>query len=388
MIKEKLSPYVERGEVPGLIALVARGDDVHVDVLGRQALGGVPLRRDSIFRISSMSKPLTAAAAMILVEDGALRLDEAVDRLLPELADRRVLRTLASPLEDTVPADRPIAVRDLLTFTLGFGMLMAAPGTYPVQAAIDAAGLSPGPPSPQHTPTPDDYMRRLGSLPLLHQPGARWMYNTGSDVLGVLIARAAGQPFEDVLRARLFEPLGMKDTGFAVPPAARDRLATSYTVDPRTGAMSVYDEPDGQWSAPPPFPSGGGGLVSTVDDYLAFARMLLARGEHRGRRVLSERAVTEMTRDQLTADQKARSNDFFDYFADHGWGYGVAVVTGRDVAGPPGTYGWDGGMGTAWRNDPARQAVTLLLTQQMWTSPQPPPVCHDFWAAAATSLGA
>jgi CubicO group peptidase (beta-lactamase class C family) len=214
---------------------------------------------------------------MILVEECRLRLDEPVDRLLPELVNCRVLKRLEAPLDDTVPANRPITLRDLLTFRLGFGIIMAPPDTYPIQKATSELGQ--GPPAPASVPAPDEWMRRFGTLPLLHQPGEKWMYHTGSDVLGVLIARASGQPLEAFLRERIFAPLGMKDTGFSVPAAKIDRLATSYWNNFQTGALEVFDEArGGQWSRPPAFPSAGGGLVSTIDDYLAFGQMMLNKG--------------------------------------------------------------------------------------------------------------
>jgi CubicO group peptidase (beta-lactamase class C family) len=286
-----MAGYVERGEVPGIVTLVSRRGETHVDAIGMKALGASdPIRRDTIFRIASMTKPIAAAAAMILVEECKLRLDEPVDRLLPELADRKVLQRLDGPLDETVPANRPISVRDLLTFRMGFGIVMAPPGTYPIQRVVSELQIFQGPPRPQAPPAPDEWIRRLGTLPLMHQPGEKWMYHTGSDVLGVLIARASGQPFETFLRERLFEPLGMKDTAFSVPAARLDRLATSYWTNPATGGSELYDAAEGgQWSRPPAFPSGGGGLVSTVDDYLAFGRMMLNRGTHGSERILSGR---------------------------------------------------------------------------------------------------
>src|SRR5712691_10440911 len=254
---------IERGELPGLVTLVSRRGEVHVDAIGMKAAGGSdPMRRDTIFRIASMTKPVTAAATMILVEECKLRLDEPVDRLLPELANRTVLKRLDGPLDDSVPANRPITVRDLLTFRMGFGMIMGPPEVYPIQKAMAEAGLAPGPSLPSLAP--DDWMKRFVSLPLLHQPGEKWMYHTGSDILGVLIARAAGQKLETFFRELLFEPLGMKDTGFSVPEAKLDRLAACYQVDAVTGKLVVFDEARGsRWARPPVFESGGGGLVST-----------------------------------------------------------------------------------------------------------------------------
>src|ERR1700730_10912404 len=300
-MRDVMAGHVERGAMPGLVTLVSRRDEVHVEALGRMAAGGRPMERDTIFRIASMTKPVAAAAAMILVEECRLRLDEPVDRLLPELADRRVLRRLEGPVDDTVPASRSITLRDLLTFRLGFGIIMAPPDTYPIQKAMREKGVRMGPPRPQTEPAPDAWMRRLGTLPLLHQPGERWLYDTGSDVLGVLIARAAGQPFEIFLRERLFEPLGMKDTAFSVPAGKIGRLATSYWSSPKSGAMEVYDPAEGgQWSRPPAFASAAGGLVSTVDDYLAFGRMLLNRGRHGTERILSRLSVAATTTAHLT----------------------------------------------------------------------------------------
>ena len=380
-----LAGHVERGALPGLVSLVDRHGDVHVDAIGTTAVGGggVAMRADTIFRISSMTKPVTAVATLILVEECRLRLDEPVDRLLPELADRQVLRTIESPVDDTVPAHRPITVRDLLTFRLGFGGLWTA-DPLPIIAAIGALELAVGPPQPASVPDPDEWMRRIGTLPLLYQPGERWMYNTGSDILGVLVARASGQLFETFLRERIFEPLGMADTSFSVPPEKLDRFTTSYATDPATGALSVYDPTDGQWSRPPAFPAGSAGLVSTAEDFVAFGRMLLARGRAPdGTRILSRPTVETMTSDHLTRAQKDRSEMVPGFWDNHGWGFGVSVVTRRDdPTEPVGKYGWDGGMGTTWSSDPVEDMVTILMTPAMWTSPDPPPVCRDFWTCA------
>ena len=379
-----MAGYVERGEVPGIVTAVSRRGDAHVDAIGTKAVGGgAPVARDTIFRIASMTKPIIAVATLILVEECVLRLDEPVDRLLPELAGRRVLRALDAALDDTVPAQRPITVRDLLTFRMGFGIVMAPPDTYPIQRAMTELLLGQGPPGAS-TPPPDEWLRRLGTLPLMYQPGERWVYHTGSDVLGVLIARAAGQPLEAFLRERIFEPLGMRDTGFSVPAAGLDRLATSYWTNPQTRALDLYDDAKtGQWSRPPAFPSGGGGLVSTVDDYMAFGQMMLNVGRHERTRILSRVSIETMTTDQLTPAQKAVSGLINDYFDSHGWGFGVAMVTQRtDVAGSIGSFGWDGGLGTSWRSDPREEMVGILLTQASWTSPNPPNVALDFWTSA------
>jgi CubicO group peptidase (beta-lactamase class C family) len=384
-----MAGYVGRGEVPGIVTLVSRRGEVHVDAIGMKALGGSdPMRRDTIFRIASLTKPIAAAAALILVEECRLRLDEPVARLLPELADRKVLKRIDGPLDDTVPAKRPITLRDLLTFRMGFGIIMEPPDTYPIQRAVSELLLGQGMPNPLTPPAPDEWIRRLGTLPLLHQPGEKWMYHTGSDVLGVLIARASGQPLETFLRERIFGPLGMKDTGFSVPAAKIDRLATSYWVNPETAKFELYDEAEGgQWSRPPAFPSAGGGLVSTIDDYLAFGKMMLNKGKHGRKRILSRPSVETMTTDQLTPEQKAISGLIPGYFDSHGWGFGVSIVTRRDdAASVPGRFGWDGGLGTSWYSDPGEELIGILMTQSAWTSPSPPDVCLDFWTSAYRAI--
>jgi CubicO group peptidase (beta-lactamase class C family) len=364
-------------EVPGLVALVAKRGEVEVVPLGTtQEHGTVRVQRDSIFRIASMSKPVTAAATMVLVDDGVLSLDTPVENWLPELANRRVLKRLDSELDDTVPAERVPTVRDLLTFTWGFGIPMAPPGTLPIQRALDQLKLCQKIPMPSDYAPPDEWVRQLATLPLMHQPGARWMYNTGIDVVGVLIARAAKQPFDTFLHERIFAPLGMTDTAFYCPPAKRARFTASYIVD--HDHLKLYDSVEGEWSKPPPFPSGAAGLVSTVDDFYAFGAMLLARGG----KILSEQSAMLMMADQLTAAQRAASNDFVNLFVDHSWGFGGEVVTGKDPSGSPGSYGWDGGLGSVFRVDPARQMVTVLLSNRSFVSPEPPAVMKDFWRAA------
>ncbi len=382
-----MAGYVERGDVPGIVTLVSRRGETHVDAIGMQAVGGSdPMRRDTIFRIASLTKPIAAAAAMILVEECKLRLDDPVDRLLPELADRRVLRRLDGPLDDTVPAHRPISLRDLLTLRMGLGHIMAPSSDYPIRKALNAQQLLLGPPKPQTLPAPDEWIRRVGTLPLMHQPGERWMYDLGLDVLGVLIARAAGQPLDTFMRERIFAPLGMKDTGFSVPAATIDRFATSYWTNPETSALDVYDEArGGQWSRPPAFPIASGGLVSTVDDYLAFSQMLLNKGELSSERVLSRPSVELMTTDQLTPEQKVGNQIFLG--DNSGWGFGMSVVTRRDdLWAVPGRFGWDGGLGLSGYSDPTEEMVTILMTQRAVDSPSPPALYRDFWTSAYQAI--
>jgi CubicO group peptidase (beta-lactamase class C family) len=361
--------------LPGLVALVARGDQVHVEALGRLAAGGAPVARNSLFRIASTTKPITGAATLALVDDGVIALDEPVDGLLPELSARRVLRRPDGPLDDTTPAERPVTVRDLLTFTSGFGAaaeMFEAATPWPVMRAADELRLATlGPPNPDIQPDPDTWIAGLGTLPLLAQPGERWLYNTGASVLGVLAARAAGVPYPDFLKSRIFEPLGMRDTAFFA--ADTSRLATSYRAT--SDGLAVWDPPDGAWSHPPAFPDGAAGLVSTADDLLAFARMLLRGGEP----VLSAGSVSAMTSDQLTPEQKAHGGLGPGFFTGRSWGFCQAVLAN-------GSYGWDGGLGTSFLVDPCHDLIVIVLTQRMFDGPQTPQTHRDVQVAAYSAL--
>lgn len=380
-VRDLLERHVDSGYVPGAVAVVARHGEVHIEAAGSLAFEGAgsrtPMAGDTICRIASMTKPIVAACAMTLVEDCTLRLDDPVDELLPELADMTVLADPNGPLDDTVPAKRPITLRDLLTFTLGTGMVDAESGTVPISDALDAL---------EH-PSPDEWIRRLGALPLVYQPGERWMYETAADVTGVLIARATGVSFGDALRERVCEPLGMKDTAFSVGGESISRLATAYQRDDATGELVVQDGPDGHWSRPPAFEGGGGGLVSTAEDYLAFSSALLAGGTHHGERVLSRPSVTLMTTDHLTPAQKAVSGFWPGYFDDIGWGFGMSVRTRRTHLGHSvGSYGWPGYYGTAWYNDPAEDMTMIVLMQHAHAGDQTLPMWFDFWTAVYQAI--
>jgi CubicO group peptidase (beta-lactamase class C family) len=385
-LRKSMTGYVERGEVPGIVTLVSRHGEVHVDVVGNKSLAGPdPMRRDTICRIASMSKPIIAAATMILAEEGKLRLGDAAQKWLPELADRKVLSRIDAPLDETVSAHRPITVRDLLTFTMGFGLLFTPTGEYPILSAASAQQIRMGPPPQRQAKLdPDEWIRRLGTLPLMYQPGERWLYGTGYDVLSVLIARVCGQPLETFLRERIFEPLGMKDTGFSVPADKLDRLASCYIPNPATGTLELFDGVhQSQWGRPPTFPSGADGLVSTIDDYLAFAQMMLSQGRHGSERILSRLSVEAMTTDQLTPGQKAVSSLLPGFFETHGWGFGVSMVTRRDdIASVPGRYGWDGSLGTSWFSDPKEDLVGIVLTQRVMALD----VYRDFWTLAYQAI--
>jgi CubicO group peptidase (beta-lactamase class C family) len=376
-----LRQHIETGYMPGAVALIAHADAAELVIIGDKARERQdPLARDSIFRIASMTKPITAAATMMLVEDGRLRLNEPVERWLPELANRRVLRQIGSPLDDTVPAKRPITVEDLLTFRCGLGIVLAAPDTLPIQrqiAALQLVGF--GPPDPASPIGPDEWLRRLGTLPLMAQPGEQWLYNTGAYILGVLLARVSGSSLPALLQKRVFEPLGMQDTAFFVPQAKRARLVSSYRLE--AGRPQLDDAPaSSAWGSPPAFPDGGAGLVSTADDYRAFSRLLLAHGRTDRRRLLSPASVAAMTTDHLTPAQRAGGAVILG--DGRGWGLGMSVVVETTAEGlPVGTYGWNGGLGTTWVADPHSGLTAILLTQTMFTSPVAPAVHQEFWHA-------
>ncbi|MEW2065892.1 serine hydrolase domain-containing protein [Streptomyces sp. NPDC007346] len=420
-LQELLDAHIARGSVPGAVALVARGDRVEVASAGSASSAGpagsansagsadpadsasstgpagsagstgpagfgetAPMRRDTIFRLASITKPIVAAAAMTLVEDGLIAPADPVAAWLPELASPLVVRTPQSPVDDVVSAVRPITVLDLLTFRAGYGL----PADFSLPAVVPLlTELKQGPPQPQAVPAPDAWMAALSRIPLLHQPGDGWLYNTCADILGVLIARVADRPLDAYLAERLFEPLGMMDTGFAVEAAALDRFTSYYRAGAEgpggaAGEPELVDAPDGQWSRPPAFPSGAGGLVSTADDWYAFGRMLLAGGlTDDGRRVLSAESVRQMVTDHLTPAQRAESAL---YTEGQGWGFGGSVDVGTTAPwNVPGRYGWIGGTGTTAHIIPSTGTVAVLLTQMELTGPAAPQVMRDFWTYAA-----
>jgi CubicO group peptidase (beta-lactamase class C family) len=346
-LHEIAARHIGEANVPGVVALVAHRDDVHVEALGQLTIGGPPVARDSLFRIASITKPITAAATLALVEEGLIGIDRPVDRLTPELADRRVLTRPDGPLAETVPAARAITPRDLLTFTFGFGMaaeMFTAHTPWPVAQADAELGLATiNPPNRAVQPDADTWIAGLGSLPLIAQPGERWLYNTGASVLGVLAARATGMSFGEVLRGRLFDPLGMRDTAFWTSDP--ERLATAYRATP--DGLIVWDEPDGRWSRPPAFEDGAARLVSTVDDLHAFARMFLGRGP-----------------------------GFFD---GRSWSFCQAVYEG-------GAFGWNGGYGSSWLVDPGHDLIVIVLTQREFESSELPAVHREIQAAAYAAV--
>jgi CubicO group peptidase (beta-lactamase class C family) len=361
------------GELPGAVGIVADGDRVEVAAAGKMAYGGAPMTEDSIFRLASITKPITAAALLMLVDDGRLALDDPVRRWLPELADPVVVRTPASPVDDVVPAARPITVFDLLSSQAGYGF--AAEDSLPAVRLLRTVQRDGR--EPQSFPATDEWLAELAAVPMLYQPGESWLYDTCSALQGVLIARVADEPLPDVVAARLTGPLGMADTGYVVPPDKLDRLTTYYGQD-----LTPADPPAGQWSTPPAFPLGSGGMVGTATDWLAFARMLLAGGvTATGERLLSEESVRLMTTDHTTAAHREIGGMFL---GGQGWGFGGSVDR---VAGEPwevpGRYGWVGGTGTSAYVVPATGTVSILLTQVAVESPVPLRCMTDFWRYAA-----
>ena len=372
-----MAGYVERGDLPGLVMLVSRHGEVQVDAIGRLAFEGSSMTRDAIFRITSMTKPVTAAAAMILVEEGRLQLDDPVDRWLPELANRKVLLTIDAMVHQTVPARRAITLRDLLTFSCGYGIIPIFPERLPIQRAYAEAGLAPGPVFPSFPP--DELMRRYGSLPLVFQPGERWLYNAGSEILSVLIARVAGTTFGEFLGERIFTPLGMKDTAFYASKGKQHRFTTAYMNDSRgatvEGVRSSGHRPVFQSARLRKRRCGSGlhrGRFQRLRPDAAQWRQLGSA------RVLSPESVALMTTNQIVADEKRESQLFLG--SARGWGFGLSVFTGLDdPQAKPGRFGWDGGYGTSWYSDPQAQLTGILLTQRVMDLPKPPPVFTDFW---------
>ncbi len=378
-LREILAKQAASGAVPGAVALVARDGRVEVEAVGLADLEAhTPMMRGSVFRIASITKPITAAATMMLVDDGVMALDEPVEQWLPELASPMVVRTPSSPVDDVVPANRPITVLDLLTNRAGYGF----PSDFTLPAVQALFAVQTDGREVQLRPDPDRWMSRLAAIPLLYHPGEAWLYDTCSDLQGVLIARASGQPLPVLLAERVFEPLGMVDTGFEVPAAKRGRL-TSYYRPGSDGRLELADAPEGQWSRLPAFPAGSGGLASTVDDLHRFARMILEEGALDGRQLLSPQAVRQMTTNQLTPPQREIGALFLE---GQGWGFGGSVDLERiEPWNVPGRYGWVGGTGTTAHVVPSTGSVAILLTQVAATSPIPPAIMRSFWGYTAES---
>jgi CubicO group peptidase (beta-lactamase class C family) len=357
-----LQGVVDSGVLSGAVTLVWRNGEIgDVTTVGmRDIEDSLPMRRDTLFRIASMTKPVTSTAALMLMEEGRLKLDDPITRWAPEFADMRVLRNAKGPLGDTHPAPRDITIEDLMTHRSGlaYGFTSIGPIARAYQAALgDPLGSDR---------TPDEWMKALGGLPLSYPPGDRFHYSHSTDVLGFIVGRIAGMPFREFLMQRILGPLGMTDTDFYVPPAKRDRAAKVYRFDEKTNGLKPM--PFTQHAAPPDFAGGGGGLISTADDYLTFARMLLGKGEVDAVRLLKAETVELMTRNRLTDAQREIPFMGLPFWVGQGFGLGVSVITDAEKQawmgmGTNGAFGWPGAFGTWWRADPAENLIMLYLVQ-------------------------
>lgn len=353
-----LQDQVDAGVLPGAVALRFRLGSADATVAGVQDLESkTPMSRESLFHWDSLGKPLTAALALTFVADGTIRLSSSVDRWLPELSHPRVLREPSGQLSETVPADRPVTVEDLLTLRGGLGFTTDFESPF-ADALVTRLHEGPSP----RTLDRESFLAAAGELPLAHQPGRGWTYNTGSTLLGLFLERVADASLDALMAERIFAPLEMKDARWWVPASDLHRFTGRYgrTNDPHE-PLRLVDPPTGHHSVPPAFPDGAGGMIGTADDWLAFGTMLLNNGEHKGRRILPAPLVTSMMTDHLTAEQRHCAGFFL---ADgEGWGYGGSVRA-------DGTYGWSGGAGTTARVDPRHGRVTVLLTQVALDGPQ------------------
>jgi CubicO group peptidase (beta-lactamase class C family) len=373
-----LQTHVSNGSLPGAVGLVASGDQAEFAAVGEASLGGPAMARDSIFRFASITKPITAAAVMMLVDDGLIGLGDPVDPWLPEIAAPMVARTPRSEPDDLVPAVRKITVFDLLSSQAGYGF----PSDFGLPAVQPLFGVQKDGREIRSFPAPDIWMADLAAVPLLYQPGDAWLYDTCSTLQGVLVTRVTGQPLPEFLGERLLGPLGMSDTAFEVPPSRRERF-TSYYRTSDAGALRLADAPDEQWSTPPAFPLGNAGLAGTIDDWALFARMLLAEGTAAdGRRLLTRESVRLMTTDHTNAAQREIGALFLE---GQGWGFGGSVdIAAIDPWNVSGRYGWVGGTGTSAHIVPATGTIAILLTQVGADSPVTPRWMRDFWTYAAT----
>ncbi|WP_328355349.1 beta-lactamase family protein [Mycobacterium sp. NBC_00419] len=356
--RTSIAEAVDGGLLAGAVTLVWRhGKVLQVNEIGsRDVEANLPMQRDTIFRIASMTKPVTVAAAMSLIEEGKLALTDPVSRWLPELADLQVLVDPTGPLDRTVPARRPITIDDLMTHRSGLAYTFSVLG--PLSRAYAQVSFRQD---------QDHWLAEIAQLPLVHQPGERLTYSHATDVLGIVVSRIEGKSLHAVLTERIFEPLGMPDTGFFIAPAKRARAATMYRLDEETGLHH-----DAMGPIPviePRFCQGGASLVTTVDDYLRFARMLLGGGEVDGVRVLSGDSVRLMRTDRLTAEQKNYPFLGMPFWVGRGFGLNLSVVTdpakSTQLYGPggEGTFSWPGAYGTWWQADPANDLILIYLIQ-------------------------
>jgi CubicO group peptidase (beta-lactamase class C family) len=373
-LEDLLHRHVEAGTVPGAVALLGSGDAAVVTA-GVAAVGSAPMPEDAIMRIQSMTKPITTVAALRLVEAGRLGLDQGLEEWLPELADRRVLTSPTTALDDTEPARRSITLRHLLTNASGYGMALV---DSPLQRAMAANGTEAGP-EPVALGA-DEWLARLAELPLAFQPGEGWRYHHSFAVLGMLIARLTGRPLGQHLAEDLFGPLGMTDTALWVPEEKLDRLPAAYRHGD-DGLVETEPAGGGFYAGPPPFDVSHGELVSTARDLHRFTRMLQAGGRFDGEPFVSADHLRQMTSDQVPAEHKTAESFFPGFWDGMGWGFGLGV----QVEGPRrGRFGWSGGQGTDFFVDPADGTIGILLTQ-VELGPHVFPMIQEFQALDAPS---
>jgi CubicO group peptidase (beta-lactamase class C family) len=380
---EGVRASVAAGEISGAVAAVMTRQLLRVEAYGfRDKSSRSPTETDTIFRIGSMAKASHTAAALALLDDKKFHLDDDIAKWAPELANRQVLRTLGSEVDDTVPAKREITMFDVLTFQLGYGMYLGS-HDYPHFKAMATVGVAPQPEPVAFGP--DDFLARLGTLPLAHQPGEAFMYHTGDDVLRVLISRIAGQSLGEVLHERVFEPCGMVDSGLSVPAAKRHRLSTCYWGQANPAEpLQVWDPPEGRFAADPIFPNS---LVSTAGDYLKLAKMLLNEGEFQGRRVLSTKSVSLMMTDHLTDPHRNASPAPEGFWQTRGWGMGGTVYARSLPQGPnAGAYSWYGGYGGHFLFDKKLGSAIVLLVPRMNMGPQDTALGYEFELATYRSV--
>ena len=357
-LHQSMQGLVDDGTWAGVVTLVEVGDERHVDAVGVADLStGEALADDAVFRIQSMTKAVSATATLQLIERGHLALDDAVDRWLPELAERKVLRTPTSPLDDVVPATGPITVEHLLNCRSGYGAIFADPADSPIMTEMNRRGVSPG--GEPFSIGADEWLARFADLPTIHQPGEGWRYHTSYELLGILLSRVVGQPLDDVLGRAVFQHLAMADTGLWARPGQAHHLVAAYRADDDGRLVEAEPAKSGFYAAEPPFDISHGELVSTVHDYARFARMLINGGTLDGEQLLTAASVAAMTTDQVPESCKTDDAFFPGFWNHNGWGYGVGTSTdpGRPF------YGWDGGYGTTFFNDPSRDLTAVMMPQ-------------------------
>jgi CubicO group peptidase (beta-lactamase class C family) len=358
-----LQPIVDAGDLSGFVTLLFRhGEIAQINTLGQRDIeNNLPMQRDTLFRIASMTKPVTSLAALMLMEEGKFKLEDPITKWAPEFKNVRVLKDAEGPLDQTVPAAREITFDDLFTHRSGlaYGFSSMGPIAHEYQRVLGDVLNS--------QMTPDDWMQKLATLPLLYQPGERFHYSHSTDVLGFIVGRIAGMPFRDFLMTRIFGPLGMVDTDFYVPPEKRKRAAVVYRLNEAKNVLEPL--PFKQYDTPPAYCGGGGGLISTADDYLKFARMMLNRGEFDGTRLVSATTVELMCTNRLTPAQRAIPFlGAIPMWDGMGFGLGVSVIDAPEKLGflgmgGVGSFGWPGAFGTWWQADPANDMIMIYLIQ-------------------------